>query len=58
MDKDTFKRKRERLRLTQQEMARRLDVNRQTIIRYEAGESPIPRAVEMALKIIEAEEKE
>ena len=57
MDKDTFRRKRERLGLTQEELAKRLDMNRSTIIRYESGESPIPKAVEMALKVIEEEEK-
>ena len=57
MDKDTFRRKRERLGLTQEEIAKRLDINRGTIIRYESGETPIPKAVEMAFKVIEAEEK-
>jgi DNA-binding XRE family transcriptional regulator len=57
VDKDTFRRKRERLGLTQEELAKRMDINRITIIRYESGESPIPKAVEMALKVIEAEEK-
>ena len=38
MDRDTFRRKRERLGLTQEEMAKRLDMNRGTIIRYESGE--------------------
>ena len=57
MDKDTFRRKRERLGLTQAEMAKRLGKNRLTIIRYESGETPVPKAVEMALKVVEAEEK-
>jgi transcriptional regulator with XRE-family HTH domain len=56
MDKDTFKRKRERLNLTQEEMGKRLGKNRITIIRYESGETAIPKAVEMAFKVIEAEE--
>jgi transcriptional regulator with XRE-family HTH domain len=57
MDKDAFRRKRERLGLTQEEMAKRLGKNRITIIRYESGNSPIPKTVEMALKVIEAEER-
>jgi DNA-binding XRE family transcriptional regulator len=57
MDKDTFKRKRDRLGLTQEEMGKRLGKNRITIIRYESGETPVPKAVEMALKLIETEER-
>ncbi len=57
MDKDAFRHKRERLGLTQEELAKRLGKNRLTIIRYEAGDSPVPKAVEMAVKLIEAEEK-
>jgi len=57
MNKDTFRRKRERLGLTQEELAKRMDIERITIIRYESGSSPIPKVVEMALKLIEAEEK-
>ena len=57
MDKDTFKRKRDRLGWTQEEMAKRLGKNRITIIRYESGETPVPKAVEMALKLIETEER-
>ena len=57
MDMDSFRRKRERLGLTQAEMAKRLGKNRITIIRYESGETPVPKAVEMALKVVEAEEK-
>jgi transcriptional regulator with XRE-family HTH domain len=57
MDKETFRRKRKRLGLTQEKLADRLGINRMTIIRYESGESPVPKSVEMALKLIEAEEK-
>jgi len=56
MDKDTFKRKREHLDMTQEQLAQRLGINRITVIRYESGDSPIPKAVEMALKLIEREE--
>jgi transcriptional regulator with XRE-family HTH domain len=58
MDKDTFRRKRERLGLTQEQLATRLGKSRPSIARYEAGVIPIPKVVEMALKVIEAEEKE
>jgi transcriptional regulator with XRE-family HTH domain len=57
MENDIFRRKRERLGLTQEELGKRLGKNRITIIRYESGETPIPKAVEMALKLIEAEER-
>jgi transcriptional regulator with XRE-family HTH domain len=56
MDKDTFRRKHERLGLTQEEIAKRLGKNRISIIRYESGET-VPKAVEMALKLVEAEER-
>jgi transcriptional regulator with XRE-family HTH domain len=58
MDKDAFRRKRERLKLTQEELAKRLGKSRPSIARYEAGVIPIPKVVEMALTVIEAEEKE
>jgi transcriptional regulator with XRE-family HTH domain len=57
MDKDQFRRKRERLGLTQTELAKRLGKSRPTIARYESGELPVPKAIEMALKVVEAEEK-
>jgi transcriptional regulator with XRE-family HTH domain len=57
MEKDTFRRKRKGLGLTQEKLAKRLGINRMTIIRYESGESVIPKSIEMALKLIEAEEK-
>jgi len=57
MDKDQFRRKRKRLRLTQEELAKRLGKSRPTIARYEAGDFPVPKAIEMALKVVEEEEK-
>jgi transcriptional regulator with XRE-family HTH domain len=57
MDKDAFRRKRERLGLTQEELAKRLGKSRPMIARYESGEFPIPKTVELAFKVIEEEEK-
>ena len=57
MDKDSFRRKRKGLKWTQEKLAKRLDISRMNIIRYESGESPVPKSIEMALKLIEAEER-
>jgi transcriptional regulator with XRE-family HTH domain len=57
MDGDTLRRKRERLGLTQEELAKRLGRKRLSIIRYESGESAVPKVIELALKTIEAEER-
>ena len=57
MDKDSFRRKRERLGLTQTELAKRLGKSRPQIARYESGEYPVPKAIELAMKAIEAKEK-
>jgi transcriptional regulator with XRE-family HTH domain len=43
--------------LTQEELAKRLGKSRPTIARYEAGDFPVPKAIEMALKVVEEEEK-
>ena len=57
MDKATFKRKRERLRLTQEELAKKLGKSRPSIARYEAGDIPIPESVAKLLRFVEAEER-
>jgi transcriptional regulator with XRE-family HTH domain len=56
MDKATFKRKRERLGLTQEELAKKLGKSRPSIARYEAGTIPVPEAIEKLLRFIEAAE--
>ena len=47
----------ERLGLTQEELAKRLGKSRPMIARYESGEFPIPKSVELAFKVIEEEER-
>ena len=54
---DELKRKRERLGLTQAELAKRLGITKITILRYENGQTKIPRVVELAMKEIERELK-
>lgn len=49
MTSQQFQRTREGLSLTQAELADRLQIDRRTIIRYEAGTHEIPLAVELAL---------
>jgi len=55
MTAEEFKQARERMRLTQKDLASRLDVTETTIYRYETGVNPIPRTVELALKQIRRE---
>lgn len=51
-----FKRARERMKMTQGELAKRLDVAVRTVIRWENdSHGRIPKAVELAMKQIEAE---
>ncbi len=56
MTRADLKKKRERLGLTQVELARRLGVERITVIRWEGGKTEIPRTVELALREIERQE--
>jgi transcriptional regulator with XRE-family HTH domain len=48
--------RRDRLGFTQEELAKRLDVKRLSIIRWESDQVEIPRTVELALKEIERQE--
>lgn len=57
MDNKMFRRKRKRLGLTQEELATRLGKKRLSVIRYEKDGMVIPKAIELALKAIEAEER-
>ena len=57
MTGDDLKRKRERLRLSQEELAKVLDVAAQSISRYERDAQPIPKVVELALKEVERQYK-
>jgi transcriptional regulator with XRE-family HTH domain len=41
-----------RLGLTQAQMTVRLDLDRRTIGRYERGERPVPRVVELAVRYL------
>lgn len=50
-----FKQMREKMRLTQKELAGRLDVTENSIYRWENNKGPIPRAIELALKQIRRE---
>jgi transcriptional regulator with XRE-family HTH domain len=56
MTGEELRRRRERLKMTQAELARRLDVQRVTVTRWENGQTAIPRAIELALREIERQE--
>ena len=47
----------ERLAMTRRDLAKRLDVNERTVLRWEREDRPIPRAVEIALRHIEIEDR-
>ena len=55
MTGDELKRKRERLGMTQEELGKRLDVTKMSVLRYEQSKS-IPKVVELAIKEIERQE--
>lgn len=54
MKSDDLKRRREALGLTQEQLARELDVAVMTVSRWERGVNPIPHYIELALEAIEA----
>lgn len=41
--------------MTQQQLANQLDISVRTLKRYEAGSGPIPKMVEMAIKLLKKE---
>ncbi len=55
MTSEDFKQTREKMRLTQTELAKRLEVTETTIYRWENGKGPIPRTAQLALKQIRTE---
>jgi DNA-binding XRE family transcriptional regulator len=57
MDNKKLRAVRKRLGLTQEELAKRLGKKRLSIIRYEKDGTAIPKAIELAMKAIEAEER-
>ena len=58
MTGDEFKQMREKMRLTQTELASRLGVAETTVYRWESGRAPIAKAIELAMKQIRAELRE
>lgn len=55
MEAGEFQQMRERMRLTQKELAARLDVTENSIYRWENGKTVIPRTVELAMKQVRRE---
>ena len=55
MESKDMKERREKLRLTQAQLAELLGVKENTVYRWEAGKLPISKTVELALERIEIE---
>ncbi|HEX8687551.1 MAG TPA: helix-turn-helix domain-containing protein [Pyrinomonadaceae bacterium] len=53
MKPEELKRRREALTLTQEQLARELDVTTMSVSRWERGIYPIPHYIELALEAIE-----
>jgi putative transcriptional regulator len=51
---DELKVVRERMNLTQEQLAAYLEVTRMTVHRWESGKISIPRSIELALEALEA----
>jgi DNA-binding XRE family transcriptional regulator len=57
MKADELKRRREKLGFTQEELAKRLGMQRLSVIRWETGQTKVPKSIELALKQIESQER-
>lgn len=55
MDGSELRQFREKLKLTQEQLAKKLNVATNTIARWERGERKIPEFLELALKTVERE---
>ena len=55
MTADQLKALRLALKLTQAQLAEKLDVHRSAVARWESGEVPVSHVVELALKTLEEE---
>jgi transcriptional regulator with XRE-family HTH domain len=58
MNREDLKRRRENLRLTQEQLARELDVTVLTVSRWERGVYPVPKHIELAVEALEKRRKE
>jgi transcriptional regulator with XRE-family HTH domain len=58
MKPEELKDRREALRLTQEQLARALDVTMMTISRWERGIYPVPKHIELAVEALEKRRKE
>lgn len=58
MNREDLKHRRENLGLTQEQLARELDVTVLTISRWERGVYPVPKHIELAVEALEKRRKE
>ena len=57
MKSDELKRIRDRLQMTQEELAKRLGVSRLSVLRWENGQSDISKSMAIAIRSIAKEER-
>lgn len=58
MTGEEFKQLRERMRLSQKDLAARLDVTETTLYRWETGKVKVPKLAELAIKQVRAQLRE